>query len=446
MIKKIIAIILIASMLIGCQKKETNQYLGDMKSSYHFVLDGKKLPQEVFEFYYGYMISRYINYVGGLTGSDMSGILPFDISKNINDLEKQTCTLEGYKDKTWADYFANEAILMYCEIEGLYNDAIQSGLEITEEMKATAMTQYDSLLTYCKNNEILIDDYLHSLYGHKANEQLMIEYFEKMQLASFYGDTLTQDLSIEEFYNKYSDVIDLYDIYYIYFDKSDEALNKANEMVETIHNGEEFKNYVSKHNIEDIGIHRCNLKDETIPENLKETIYSLKTNEVKMVESENVYEVVLLERRHKPTNYQANVATIYLDARADGTTITEENLKKCEQYAMDIMNHFNTKTDKSLDAFHELNKQYSDVQTNQGDEDQVSRGDTSYEIDQWLFNERRTNGDVAVLKSTYGYSVVFFKSYGKVDYEVKCQEKMKQVQYEEKIKSYIESTNLSVEK
>lgn len=181
---------------------------------------------------------------------------------------------------------------------------------------------------------------------------------------------------------------------------------------------------------------RRNLVKEVLPEYLQKALYDQKfaPNSVKVVKGNNSYDVVMLVNRTKPEYRQANISTIYLDAReSDSDTLTTDKMAVCKNFADNLLKDFVNNTDKSIKKFHEYNSKYADDKNNQGDYDNVSKEDSTVQIADWVFEGNRKYGDVKVLPSTYGYTIVYFKEYGEVDYYQKAKKLAKDDLYDQKL-------------
>ena len=52
-LKKLMILLVLAALIIGCSKEPENNYLGNLKVGYTMKLDDKEVPKAKFEFFYG---------------------------------------------------------------------------------------------------------------------------------------------------------------------------------------------------------------------------------------------------------------------------------------------------------------------------------------------------------------------------------------------------------
>lgn len=451
-------IVLLTSIisLTGCQE-DKNEYLGNLDLSYQAYVNDEKMDSEELEFYYGYALMKYIN--GYYTAFDDDGfnMLSFTIGEDINSLKEQTCTAEGYENETWEYYFVKQATLVYQEIHSLSNEAEKQGYKITKEDTKKAQDAYKSITTYCEDNTIDITDYLHSTFGKNMTKDLLISYYQKIEMAQRYAETLwvePTDEQIESYYEIYKDDIDTINIRYFAFDK--DKKEDAESFKNAITNEEDFKELAITYSDDETKEYYKNndltlrkyLRKEDIPEYLQEALFSVDAiGKTVVVEGTTSYDVVMVISREKPTYQQAKVSTIYLDAReSNNDTLTDEKMQASKSFAEELLTNFKAEENPSLEIFHEYNKKYSDDKNNQGDYDAVARGDSTKEIETWVFEELREVGDTAVLPSTYGYSVVYFRGYGEVDYYQRTKELTVTKMYDEKLETLKKELKITIKK
>ncbi|MFV0393714.1 MAG: peptidylprolyl isomerase, partial [Coprobacillaceae bacterium] len=409
-------------------------------------VNDEEIDSKELEFYYGYSLMKYINQYYSAFDEDGFNMMNFNIDEDINSLQNQDCSIEGYEGKSWEYYFVSKATEMYQEIESLYIEAKKEKYETTKEDETKAEEAYNSIVSYCETNEIDENDYLHSTFGKDMTKETLIEYYTKVELANRYAQTLLvepTDDQIETYYEKYKDDIDTVTIRYFAFSKEQEA--EAEAFKNSVTNEEDFKQlaitYSNEENKEyyqndDLTL-RSYLRKDDVPEYLQDVLFGEVTNGTTMVvEGTTSYDVVMFVSRDKPSYQQAQVSTIYLDAReSNEDSLTDEKLQASKEFAEGLLTSFLAEENPSIDTFHQYNQSYSDDKTNQGDYDAISRGDSTKEIENWVFDQTRVAGDTAVLPSTYGYSILYFRGYGEVEYQQRTKEIAVERVYDETIES-----------
>lgn len=425
-IVKYVLLIPLVLSLVGCNL-QTNNYLGNLNLSYKAYVNEEEIDNKVLGFYYGYSLMRFVNQYYDAFDIDGFGMVGFEIDNDINALQNQNCTMEGFQDHTWEYYFVVKATEVYQEVEALYIDATKNGYTISPEDKSEAQEAYNSIVTYCEKNDIKVVDYLYSTFGEGMTEELLNSYYAKVAMSERYAKTLwiePTDEQIERYYEQYKDDIDTITIRYFAFSK--EQQEEAEAFKNAVSSEADFKELARKYTEESMQDTydandkslRSHLQKEDLPEYLQTALFEEATaGTVMVVEGSTSYDVVMLVSREKPTYQQAQVATIYFDARMHDTdSLTEEKMQASKTFAEGIWEAFKAEEDPSLELFNQYNQLYSDDKNNKGNYDFVSRGDSTKEIEYWLFDEDRQVGDTTVLPSSNGYSIVYFRGYGESDY------------------------------
>ncbi len=456
MLKKLLSLLLVCTFLLsGCQKEVENHYLGNLHLSYQ--LKGENNQKE-YEFFYGYAFRKYLAQVQNTLGDDNANVLPFQLNDNINSLKDQKCTIEGYQEQSWEGYFAKQALEYYKEINALYNAAKSAQMTVTTDIEKEADAYFASIEKYCQQNNIELDDYLHSIYGIEANKELIINQYQKIALASQYSKKLfvnPTQTEVENYYSKHQDMFDTVTIRYIAFEKNDENKKIIDAFVNQKHTENEFKAFVLKHIDESLKTYyqqtdlslRDNLRKEDLPNYLQIPLFnnSMQKNEVKMYEGDNSYDVVMFLKREKPIYHQVNISTIYLDAReTDTSSITDKQWTACQEFANELYKKLKAEDHLTLDIFHQYNQKYSDYKENNGDYEGVSKRDSNAEIEKWIYDSSRQKGDMAVLKSTHGYSIVYFIGQGEKEYYANALKAYQNEQYELQIKKLKDTIDVSI--
>lgn len=425
-IVKYVMLIPLVLSLVGCNL-QTNNYLGNLNLSYQAYVNEEEIDSKVLGFYYGYSLIRFVNQYYDAFDIDGFGMVGFEIDTDINALQDQKCTMEGFEDHTWEYYFVVKATEVYQEVEALYKDATKNGYTISSEDKSLAQEAYNNIVTYCEKNDIEVVDYLYSTFGEGMTEELLTSYYAKVEMSKRYAKTLwiePNDEQIERYYEQYKDDIDTITIRYFAFSK--EHQEEAVAFKDAVSSEADFKELARKYTEESLKDTydendkslRSHLQKEDLPEHLQTAIFEEATaGTVMVVEGSTSYDVVMLVSREKPTYQQVQVATIYFDARMHDTdTLTEEKMLASKTFAEGIWEAFKAEEDPTLELFNQYNQLYSDDKNNKGNYDFVSRGDSTKEIEYWLFDEDRQVGDTAVLPSSNGYSILYFRGYGESDY------------------------------
>ena len=449
MLHKIVYLIVVSLMfsLTGCSQTK-NTYLGDLELSQTLYINDQPIDGTVVGFYYGYSLTKHINQYYSYFGSVGFSMTGFSIDHDINALQEQTCTAEGYVDKTWEYYFLEKALQQYQEIQAIYESALSKGYSIGETEKLLANDAYTIIVDYCEENQIDIKSYLRSMYGKNMTKELFIENYEKIMLAQRYIEDLMNvqptNEEVENYYEMYKDEIDTVDIRYFTFSKNKKE--EATSFIEAAISEQDFQQLAIEYSDQSLkeiymttdATLRTNLKSEDIPEYLKAVIFDESNlGKTILIEGDSSLDIVMVVSREKPIYKSTNISILYLDAReSKENELTEEEMFVCQEYANTLLEQFKIRTDASLESFYEYISIYSDDLTNDGNYSDLIRGDVPSEIESWLFDEERIVGDVEVLASNYGYCLVYFRSYGQQVYYQQARELVKEKSYLKIVEDY----------
>ena len=80
-LKKLMILLVLAALIIGCSKEPENNYLGNLKVGYTMKLDDKEVPKAKFEFFYGRALTKYLNQYYSAFSDDYASIVDFNIEK-----------------------------------------------------------------------------------------------------------------------------------------------------------------------------------------------------------------------------------------------------------------------------------------------------------------------------------------------------------------------------
>ena len=109
----------------------------------------------------------------------------------------------------------------------------------------------------------------------------------------------------------------------------------------------------------------------------------------------------------------------------DGTEITNEGIGYSIDVAMqtynkakEVLDEYNAGGEQTAERFGELAEQYSkdpgsvgeDAQSSGGLYENIQKGQMVAEFDSWIYDDARKPGDVGLVKTTYGWHVIYFVS------------------------------------
>lgn len=418
-------------MLLGVTLAFTIYSFHEQKESINTpIMYVKDMPITELEYAFYYVLSvntfqsAYYNYLE---------ILNLDISSNLSN---QKCYFEGYD--TWSDFFTQITLMTIQENKAMYLESKNAGFIYDSDSEYQLFR--NQIKEQAEKNNVPISEMYKILYGNNATERIIKEYALEYYTAHAYENYILDNVEItdkemEEEYEK--NKINYMTITYRYF--------TINAEVNTEMSTEEIENAMSiaKENAEDFLAHVDNeasfielsidyLNDNSntyfyenmyyddTPFIIRDWLFSCsEKNQVTYIVDDSSYSiyVVYYISSNIDNNTTVTIRHILITPQISDVTSylpTEEDYKEAYEEAIKIRDEWEA-GERTEYSFAELAKQYSDdvgSLYNGGLISNIYNGQFDDELNKWLFESDRRVGDIEVLKSTYGYHVVYFVDNG----------------------------------
>ena len=393
-------------------------------------------------------------------------------------------TYDPNTNKTWADFFIDEAIDDAKRTYALYDMAIAENFQMPEESKkeledSIAIMSELAKLYQHKN----VNDYLVERYGYGANEKSYNHYLEVTCLAYAYNvayaDTLVyDDAAMREYekdiYNHFSSFTfsSYYMSYTNFIECSDEgnenhehtdaeiaagkkALKEAAEKLAKAKDTEELNKLIkempfNKDNktaavtqTKDLLYSKANttirnwLADKERKEgDIAALPYTTGANSTALADG---YYLIVFEGKNDNTMNLANVRHLLVKFEggtpgSDGKTEYSEKEKNAAKVeAQKLYDSWKNSENPTKESFIELIKKESDDGSKEtGGLFENINPDSSYVENflNWSVDQKRKEGDVEIIETEYGYHIMYFDSYSKTTYrDSLISEEMKAADY-----------------
>lgn len=412
-------------------------------------------------------MSTYQNYVYMYQQNGWGDYLGFDVSKPLSGQLQS-----GETEKTWLDYFKDQALSQVEQMLVLAEAAKKAGIELNDDdIKAiddtvSAIAETGATYGYTESQ------YLAAAFGEGVKAKDIKAFMEISSLANKYSEKMNEDIETEitdEDVATYADTIDLSDYYLV-----DVLTHKEEFSIEAGLTEEEITAAKDAHKAKFDGLMAATTEAEfeaalssflanATQEELDVFVATSRTTTTKnsaftvdaaawLLETESdltedtadkggaptrkTGDVKLFEKETKPeegaadqsTKYTVCVyfvtATPYLDETAtkdvahilvkfDSSTPTAEEDAAAKAEAEAILAEFKS-GEQTKDAFITLGEENTDDSSVLYEN--VKKDEMVKEFNDWIFDAARNVGDTDVVKTDYGYHVMYFVGDGKPEW------------------------------
>lgn len=426
------------------------------------TVDGQKISIGMYDYYYASIVSYYEQYAS-------YGYYSLDTTK---DYSKQYTTDDDGNKISWQKFFETEALKEVEQITTYYSKALEEGVTLTSAQKKTIEKQISTLKDSASQNDVSLDQYIKANFGTYCSEdtiRIMLEqyYLSANYKGKFKGETKVTDNDVDKYYNDHKNDYKKIEFYYIAspYDATDD--NSKNESIKTAEKimakmkdkksvialvPEVYSSYI------DSQVKSSMEKDSTLTEKKarEEAIKSYESNVVTTVsgsdspfddkmntwlfsddtkvgskkyyideDAKYIYIVLKTSKASVEENETYTVRHILVapesgsnssSSTSEKTEYTDEQWAAAKKKADSILAKFN-KTDKSEYEFAKLAEQYStdSASTSSGSNDSfgglyesVTLGQMVPDFEKWSIDDSRKYGDTGIVKSDYGYHIMFF--------------------------------------
>jgi len=426
------------------------------------TVDGQKISIGMYDYYYASIVSYYEQYAS-------YGYYSLDTTK---DYSKQYTTDDDGNKISWQKFFETEALKEVEQITTYYSKALEEGVTLTSAQKKTIDKQISTLKDSASQNDVSLDQYIKANFGTYCSEdtiRIMLEqyYLSANYKGKFKSEAKVTDNDVDKYYNDHKNDYKKIEFYYIAspYDATDD--NSKNESIKTAEKimakmkdkksvialvPGVYSSYIDsqvkssmeqdstltekKAREEAVKSYESNVvttvsgsdspfddkmntwlfSDDTkvgskkyyIDENAKYIYIVLKTSKASVEEDETYTVRHILVAPESGSNSSSSTS--------EKTEYTDEQWAAAKKKADSILAKFN-KTDKSEYEFAKLAEQYStdSASTSSGSNDSfgglyesVTLGQMVPDFEKWSIDDSRKYGDTGIVKSDYGYHIMFF--------------------------------------
>jgi len=396
----IVAIALTGFVLIKVNVKDTSS---EYTTTYMKIGD-RKVSRLEYDFYYTSIykdfVSTYSSYLSSMgldTSSDLS-------EQNYNNL------------MTWDEYFQKQAAETIQRNDILYDQGQENNFEYdTDEALEKAM---DGMQTLATSNEMELSEYITTYYGDGATEDNITDILTRQLYAEAYMSELKDgyaldDDAIESYYKKHKKSFDYVD-YYIAGCASEELAEKA-EAAATSKSALLSYLQSQESSITESNITKTKISYSACDTDLRDWLFSSKRKKgdttIIQDSATGTYYTLLFNKRYRDTTKTASVRHILI---APSDTDSDDDWNEAKEKAGSILKEYED-GDQTEDSFAALATKYSEDPgsvNNGGLYEDFSEGTMVDTFNDWSFDTSRKAGDTGIVKTSYGYHIMYFVSKG----------------------------------
>lgn len=426
------------------------------------TVDDSKISVGMYNYYYSSLVSYYEQYAA-------YGYFDLDTTQSYDN---QFTTDDNGESISWADFFKEETLEEIKQVVVYYNKAVDEGMTLTDSQTEAIETQIESLKASASEEGISLNDYIENNFGDYCTEdtiRLMLEqyYVTINYRGRFDVEYKPTDAEIESYYN--DNKSDYYQINFsylatVYDTSSDETISDSMDTVEeymdkitdrasivalipevySAYIEQDITSYMESDSTltqEDareqaIATYEQNVdgtingKDSPFGDEINEWLFSDETpigSKNYYIDEANGYAYIILKTENATRNEDEVYSVRHIlimpesdDASSDdtteSTTYTDEQWAAAEEKAQSILDEFNS-GDKSEYSFALLAEENTDdtASTSSGSNglfgglyEGVEQGEMVSEFENWALDDSRQYGDTDIVKSDYGYHIMYF--------------------------------------
>lgn len=436
----------------------------------------------MYNYYYSIITQNYIQYAS-------YGYYQLDTN---TDYSKQKTTDSNGKQTTWANLFVSDTVNQIQYITSYYEKAVEEGVTLTKDQKNNINEQLKSLKESASESDKSVDEYISETYGDYCGYATLKKMLEQCYIAENYYqrrqvEEKVNNKEIEEYYEENKDNYLEISFAYLQFPYEEstkaEVQKNAKKYASQIKNVKQMKKiiptackslidqYVSAGYFENAeecakaiaeSVETSITKSDTsfgeataewlfdsntkkgectsITDEENSIIYVvLKTGEP-VVQDEEVYSVrhILITPESKSDSDEESSS----DDTQTEKEYTEEEWQTAEKEAKKILDEFNSGK-KTEYEFALLAEKYSDdtASTSNGNSNifgglcaGTKLGQMVSPFEKWSIDKERKYGDTDIVKSDFGYHIMFFINDTQY-YKYQCETMIKQQKEDEFVKS-----------
>lgn len=396
----------------------------------------------------------------------------------------QPLETQPYGDGTWGDYLHSATQSAVAETYTLYMEAKENGYALASKDDPQYLAELAAYRAAAETYDMDMDEYLDTLYG-KAVDMEDIEKAAQIRATAvnYYNDYIAglevSDAEVKAYYEENPEAYDLVDYRYFSFpyetvtytegDDSEgapsskeeademtkkniaEAQAKADEFLSKITDEESFielaREYCDEEDAEEYADDDATLNKGGALSNAGSSALlawcaedGRQEGDTTTIDTTMAIQAAYFLDRYLPETRTVTARHILLSVPTTTEESTEEDIAEAEAADAaakakieEILAEFQS-GEQTEEAFGELALKYSQDSgsvTDRGLIEEFSEGQMVTEFNDWCFDKSRKEGDVEIVKTNYGYHLIYFVSEGAPFWQVNARNVLLNEQYNE---------------
>lgn len=382
------------------------------------------------EFNYFYQDSFYNVY------STYSSLWSYMVDPNL-PLAGQECFMAEEEGTTWKEFLTDAACDAALQVYALYDAAQEEGFTLTQEEIDTINATEETMATYAETYGFDdADHYLENAYGNGCDMESYLSYLTVQQTASSYAAHKSEsysydDTALRTYYDEHEQDFDKvnYRLFTVTTENEDSAAAKATAdamAAELDGTAESFIDAALTHAPEDQKEYyeeasyteRRNYTYSNISTDYADWLFAAERieGESQVFATSTGYAVVMFVSRDDNEYKTANVRHILVQVGATGENgeSTETDWATCLESIETIKAEWEASdmTEETFASMADEHSQDTGSVGNGGLYEDVYKGQMVAEFEDWCFDEARVVGDTGLVKTSYGYHLMYFSGNG----------------------------------
>ena len=431
MLKKIIAVmlaaVLLAAAFAGCSAAETEEPSGAIK------IADTEYSLEEFNYMYVNMFNDIYDSLYSYYGNYLTQYL--DVYKPLSEQDMGDGT-------SWHDYIRDYTLENMKNMTALYENAVAEGFELPESDAEFLESLGENFEKSAEQYSVTVPELIEDMYGKGVTYETVYKMTEMRLLAAAYAGAKEAEMGVteEEMIERYEsdknsfDTVDFrfYNAYYSelgeYTDEDVAEYRAKAEALAAAKTEEEFKALAVEYASDD---------EKEIYENDGMTLYSgagydeIGIDELTkwLFDDERAYGdtyiyedetyggfiVAFFVERNGIDYDLVNVRHVLVQPeKGDDGTMTDEAWAVAEKRAQELLDGFlaGEATEEGFAAIATENSEDPGSASNGGLYSNIYKGQMVAPFENWCFDQSRKPGDTGIVKTSYGYHVMYFSSFG----------------------------------